>query len=157
MAGNQALHTLSFAKQFKPVDGFKFQRVTFSRIPVLRFSATQVPSVVVERHSIDMPQLARSLAHDFCKKLSRPIPIVRVWAGSDQFQFVAIGRKPRGIAPKLDSVLLRSEVTAASPRFVSDAPILHMEWLAVTCRRPRVRKSCASRGRITVFHPLLES
>src|SRR5205823_381857 len=102
--------------------------VALPGVPVARLPATQIPGIVVQRPSVDPANLIFSFARDLLKKSPRPLAVIAVGPGGDEFQW-SVTRHPGCESAVLGCVLLWREVPTASPGFVTDAPVAHIERL----------------------------
>src|SRR5262245_51116998 len=93
---------------------------------------------------------------EFCEEPPSPIQIAAVWSGADECEIYTEPRHPFGKAPIFTRVLFGSEVAAAAPRLVADAPETHVERRAIATAFAKLCKSRAARRRIAVLNPLVE-
>src|SRR5258708_13544842 len=97
--------------------------------PVVGLAPAEVLGVMVKRPPIDRAEFASSLACDLLEEASSPAPVVDVWARADKRQLLSEARDPGRESPEFRRVFLRSEVSSASPRFVTHAPIPNVKGL----------------------------
>src|SRR5262245_25662289 len=85
------------------------------------------------------------------------IHIVRMSAraGRDQERF-EVNRELCDELAILRGVFSRLHITAAPPRFVADAPILHAEWLFGAIGRAFVRQTFSSRRGVAIRDPIMK-
>src|ERR1700692_4279943 len=93
---------------------------------------------------------------DLVEEAVRPINIVTVGPRRDELQTYAEAGNPTSIAAKLRRIRLRREVATATPALVANAPKLHVEWFGKSRFGAHLRKSRGSRGRVAIFHPVVE-
>src|SRR5262249_492907 len=92
-------------------------------------------AIVVGRPALDRRQ--RPLNR--CRKESAgPVEAVAVGPGRDQVEGHAVLGQPVREAAVLSAIVLGSELTAASPALVADAPVADAERLAAAVGRPLV-------------------
>src|SRR5262250_2134800 len=116
-------------QQLVPVHRLELQSVALTRVPILSFSAAQVPSVVMQRPSIDPAGLILAFANDLFEESTRPFAIVSVRSRGDKRKLLSISGDPCCIPAILDGILLGSKVAAAPPRLVANSPITDVEWV----------------------------
>src|SRR5215813_3003868 len=93
---------------------------------------------------------------ELCEEPPGPLDVPAVWTRTDARKIDRKTGNPFGEPTVLRGVLLRSEVAAAAPRLVSDAPVPDPKRLTVAGRRAHLRKRRHLRRRVAVLDPLIK-
>ena len=101
----------------------------FPVVPTWGNAATQIPGIVMQGETVDAGTIRWALSGNFFEKGTSPIPVVVVWSGRDQLQFLSIGGKPGTVAAKFHCVFLGGEFSTTSPGLIADAPVTDVKGL----------------------------
>jgi hypothetical protein len=91
MAFDEAFHEIALVEEFIPVHRFELDGISISRGSNLGDAAAEIPGIVMQGETIDAGTIRGALSSDFFEKGTSPIPVVVVWPGRDQLQFLSIG------------------------------------------------------------------
>src|SRR5689334_8600447 len=101
-------------------------------------------------------ELPFALLNQLRKETARPAQVVVARARADERQTLFITGNPGGETAELGGVRFGREVAAATPRFIADAPITHVEGFAVAARCAQLRQRRRACRRVAVFDPLIK-
>ena len=92
----------------------------------------------------------------FLEETPRPFEVVAVRPGGDEIQRHAVTGKPFGEFAIFAAVILRSELAAAAPTLVADAPVADAKRFRIAVGRPFIGQRGCAGGGVAVFDPLLK-
>src|SRR5947207_12843552 len=105
----------------------------------------------MQRPAVQRVQLIRAFSEHLVEKAARPIRVAAIWPSTDEFEINAEARHVGDEAAELLRILFRREPAAAAPRLIADAPISHLEGIAVTRRGAHIRERRHARWRVAVL------
>src|ERR1043166_1424190 len=108
----------------------KLQRVAFGSEPIVGFSETEIPGVVMESPAKEAAKQSAIFFSRLRKESARPVEVVDVCTRGDEVQVDAVPRNGGSEAPVFSRIFFRREVSAATPRLVAHAPVLHAKRIA---------------------------